>query len=109
MVTTYDHLKTLKPHALRKMRNLSPKKLKRFKIHKALSLKDAGWHFNSLGGFDRYLQKLASFSHTECTVPKNLQEMRKHLVDVDTCQIDETYPQYITENLDKFDHFLDIH
>ena len=107
MVTTYGQLKKTKPHILRKMRNLSPSKLKRFHIRNALSLKNMGWHFNSLGGFDRYLTKLKAFSHTECTIPKDLEEMRKHLCDVDTCEIDDTYPQLITQNLHHFSHFLD--
>ncbi|HPE84648.1 MAG TPA: hypothetical protein PLO43_00510 [Chlamydiales bacterium] len=107
MVTTYGQLQRTKPYALRKMRNLKKSKLKRFSIRKAQSLKDMGWHFNSLGGYERYLKKLAAFSHTECKVPDSIEEMRKHLVDVDTCQIDESYPQYVTQNLDKLTHFLD--
>ncbi|MCB1108282.1 MAG: hypothetical protein KDK44_01370, partial [Chlamydiia bacterium] len=48
MVTTYGQLQRTKPYALRKMRNLKKSKLKRFSIRKAQSLKDMGWHFNSL-------------------------------------------------------------
>jgi hypothetical protein len=65
---------------------------------------DTGWHFSTLGGYQKVLQKLASQSH----VANNTEEARSfelHKSVISSCQycrIDSTYPQYVIDHEAEF-------
>ena len=109
MATTYKQLRCTKPHELRKCRKLSPKKLKRYRIKTALSIPNAGWHFNSMGGIERHRQKLAAFSHIEYDTPKwrRFETLRAFADTLDLVPIDDTYPIEIFTRMEKYQYLCD--
>jgi|GEM_PF-515531 len=72
----------------------------------------AGWHFTSMGGPDRVAKKFESFSHTELdnTVDKHPQTIRKFVERLKLVEIDETYPQFVRDNIAYFKDcgFIDL-
>ena len=82
-------------------------------------IEDGGWSFSSFGGPPDVVRKLTSFSHTACAAPEYANEAH-----VATCiaegrgilpddgneyiwsEIDETYPAYLRENLERYGHWL---
>lgn len=84
----------------------------------ALDIENGGWHFSCLGGPEMICQKIQAFSHTELDTPlftdqeKILQRILNQSDPFDRggsltkVPIDETYPQYLRDNLDKYPHFL---
>jgi beta-1,4-mannosyl-glycoprotein beta-1,4-N-acetylglucosaminyltransferase len=77
---------------------------------------DGGWHFSYMGGLERVKQKIKASSAIEWdndnvinNLEKNLKEEKDaifrgdYLIKVD---IDETYPQYFLNNLDKFKYLI---
>lgn len=90
----------------------------RLKLFERIFL-DGGWHFSWLGGAEKIKYKLECFAHQEwnredianldyitnclknqkCVVPENYQ--------YEKVEVDETYPKYILDNIDKFrEHIL---
>jgi beta-1,4-mannosyl-glycoprotein beta-1,4-N-acetylglucosaminyltransferase len=81
-------------------------------------IKDGGWHFSYLGGVETIIKKLEAFAHTEYNKEKYKdakaieiaiekgddifgREFSYHFV-----QLDNTFPLYILENLDKYSHLI---
>jgi beta-1,4-mannosyl-glycoprotein beta-1,4-N-acetylglucosaminyltransferase len=77
---------------------------------------DGGWHFSYMGGLERVKQKIEASSAIEWNndnvinnLERNLKEEKDaifrgdYLIKVD---IDETYPQYFLNNLDKFKYLI---
>ena len=64
-------------------------------------ISDGGWHFTSLGGEDRVLYKLSSFSHTELDYFKKGEFNKiKNLWNSTTkVPIDDSYPKTILDNI----------
>jgi beta-1,4-mannosyl-glycoprotein beta-1,4-N-acetylglucosaminyltransferase len=83
-------------------------------------IKDAGWHFSFQGGIDAIIHKIDSYSHQEYNKPEIKERSRvEKLVNegkdvfgrnmtYKTVEINETYPQYLRDNLDKFKHMIKI-
>lgn len=82
-------------------------------------LTDAGWSFSSFGGVEEVRKKLQSFSHAECNTPEYTDRAHieacirdgKGILPTDSVsliyvEIDETYPQYILDNPEKFQCWL---
>ncbi len=72
-------------------------------------LYDCGWHFCSMGGLNRFIQKLDAWSHTPGNTPIITPEWRtQNFIDssVKCCceivDIDQSYPQFVLDNLDAF-------
>lgn len=80
-------------------------------------LQKAGWHFSWLGGTDKIIEKLENFSHQELNNPtlkdpsfiesclhtgKTIHSMKK----LTRVPIDETYPIWLRENLERFRQFV---
>lgn len=63
-----------------------------------------GWHFTSVGGFDRVAIKYESWSHWEYNTPeeKHPQKLRQQVNSYYIVPIDDSYPQYILDNLSFF-------
>ena len=82
-------------------------------------LMDAGWSFSSFGGVDAVREKLQAFSHSECNTPEYTDRAHieacirdgKGILPTDNfsmiyVEVDETYPQYILDNPEQFEHWL---
>jgi beta-1,4-mannosyl-glycoprotein beta-1,4-N-acetylglucosaminyltransferase len=66
---------------------------------------DAGWHFTSIGGWERYRHKISSYAHVEDN-QKDIFKRKEAFeanVQVATAPIDEsTLPAFILQNRDRF-------
>lgn len=64
---------------------------------------NAGWHFTSLGNFDNYRYKIASYSHEEYDTPEGRKDetIKKDFNSLVVVPIDDTFPEYVQKNLDK--------
>ena len=77
---------------------------------------DGGWHFSYMGGLERVKQKIEASSAIEWNndnvinnLEKNLKEEKDAIFRGDyltKVNIDETYPQYFLDNLDKFKYLI---
>ena len=88
------------------------------KIRDIQIIKDAGWHFSYLQSPDEILKKISSFSHGERNQEKfkNIDRIEKKIksqenifdlgFDYKKVNIDDTYPKYIYDNLNKFKDWI---
>lgn len=90
-----------------------------FRSQPELIIDDAGWHFSYMGGVERIISKIEAFSHAEFNnaVFKDAALIRR-LIDAgldlfgranyrfETVEIDESFPRYLRENLDRFAPYL---
>jgi len=82
----------------------------------AYRIEDAAWHFSFLGDAENFKLKLASYEHTENnteTVTENAAEKVEKGLDplgrgqqYKAVPIDESYPEYIQNNQDKYAHLI---
>ncbi|NGX31396.1 MAG: hypothetical protein K940chlam8_00764 [Chlamydiae bacterium] len=73
-------------------------------------IKDGGWHFTCLGGPSKVFEKLQAWSHWDRDKDriKSVEDVEKRikkeiLPQTFVYEVDETYPQYILDNIDYFD------
>ncbi|MCX8489710.1 MAG: hypothetical protein ORN54_01435 [Cyclobacteriaceae bacterium] len=109
VMTQYKNFKNVKK--LRVLREIN-----KYKGNKVI--KDAGWHFTSLGGVDKIIYKIESFGHDEFNKdefksPKRIKELienGKSVFGQDIqCrfkEIDDTFPEYIRNNKNKFAEYI---
>lgn len=110
--TSYRVIKSLSTKNTRRLRNMRPRLLRRTGIKKITCLPKAGWHFTSMGGIDRHILKLESYSHREFDTPelkkeeKILQTFRSHPL----VTIDSSFPHYIVANRSHYEEigFIDL-
>ena len=101
---TWKHLKTTTVDRLRT------------NWREAYQIENAGWHFSFLGDADNVRLKLASYEHTENNISSNVDNMEQRieegldpigrsnrLIDV---PIDNSYPEYIINNQEKYTQFI---
>lgn len=82
-------------------------------------MRDAGWHFTSIGDVQKIALKLESYEHSEANTDetKNPAAMRRRIQEgksifVDNrslhqiVPVDETFPQYLVQNTEKFRNVL---
>jgi beta-1,4-mannosyl-glycoprotein beta-1,4-N-acetylglucosaminyltransferase len=92
VATTYEYLQNTCPEELRRHRHFWEKS---YPI-----IPNAGWHFTSIGGVERYAYKLGAFSHAEQDTPKQKHPdfikkfIKKHCIIV---PIDSSFPKLIQE------------
>lgn len=98
--TTLKRMKATSPAVIRRIRNQSSKKLRKAQISKIEVMPNAGWHFTSMGGADRTVLKIESFSHAEQDTPeyKNKQRILEEIRQFPLQPIDATFPQFVQEN-----------
>lgn len=68
-------------------------------------LYDAGWHFSSLGGLERFCQKLEAYAHVEINTPDCKSQTYMEQLIHEECkmsEIDSSFPSYILKNLDVY-------
>jgi beta-1,4-mannosyl-glycoprotein beta-1,4-N-acetylglucosaminyltransferase len=108
---SYREFKKRSIKKIRRLRNNTPRALRKARISKTFCMQDAGWHFNSMGGTARFITKLESFSHKNLDVPGF--DKAKHLVDIinplPRVAVDESFPSYIVNNKKHFEEigFID--
>ena len=83
---------------------------------KAHKIQDAGWHFSFFGNEEDFKLKLASYEHTEnntdqvtSTASEKIEQGLDPLGRTNklvTVPLDDSYPQYILENQDKYAEFI---
>jgi beta-1,4-mannosyl-glycoprotein beta-1,4-N-acetylglucosaminyltransferase len=102
--TTYKDAKRISIGLLRKLRNRRPKHMHRARISQISYMPFAGWHFTSVGGVERHITKVESFSHTKFDNPEYktreniLRLFRVH----PKVEIDETFPRFVQDNQEHF-------
>ena len=82
-------------------------------------IQNGGWHFSYLGDEKQIRTKIESFSHQEFNTKEitDLENIEKAITKnkdlfgrkgykYETIRIDDTYPKYILDNLDKFKHLI---
>ena len=82
----------------------------------AYRIKNGGWHFSFLGDAENYKLKLASYEHTENNTPHNIASAEERIekgidpfgrnIGITTVPIDESYPEYIRNNQDKYSNLI---
>ena len=79
------------------------------------SIYNGGWHFSFMGGLERVKTKIFSYGHQEfCNdhILKNLQNNMDNNNDpffrgkMNVVKIDNTYPKYLLDNIDKYKEFI---
>lgn len=77
-------------------------------------IQDAGWHFGYLGGVDRVIEKLKSFSHSEFSTPeytdpevvaRSIAEGRNIIYDRGLFRfvnLDDTFPRHLLANRERY-------
>jgi beta-1,4-mannosyl-glycoprotein beta-1,4-N-acetylglucosaminyltransferase len=82
-------------------------------------MKDAGWHFSSIGDVERIALKLESYEHSEANTEenKNPELMRRRILEGKSIfsdnqsrhefvPIDKTFPEYLRKNQATFKHLI---
>ncbi|MHB1696717.1 MAG: hypothetical protein ACYCSQ_01205 [bacterium] len=76
-------------------------------------IENGGWHFSSIGGMARFKNKIESFSHIEnYNKSEEIYEYQKKGIlyyngtQLVCVPIDDSFPMYIRNNLDKFSHLI---
>lgn len=82
----------------------------------AYRIENGGWHFSFLGDAENYKLKLASYEHTENNTPHNIASAEERIekgidpfgrnIGIKTVPIDESYPEYIRNNQDKYTNLI---
>lgn len=72
---------------------------------------NGGWHFSYLGGLSKIKEKLGAFAHTELNTPEILNSLEDKIQTLQEpfgrnkklklVEIDESYPDYIKNNIDE--------
>lgn len=81
-------------------------------------IKDGGWHFSYLGGVDAIIKKIESFAHSEYNKPefKNAEKIKQLITSGEDIfgrgfkykflKVDETFPDYLVKNKERFSKFI---
>lgn len=82
----------------------------------AYRIEDGGWHFSFLGNAENFKLKLASYEHTENNTDVNVSNAEEKVeqgldplnrgMTYKAVPIDDSYPEYIVENQDKYAEFI---
>ena len=106
------------PQWLRNIKTSKPAFWKFYKPRQPQLIYDGGWHFSFLKEPKRIAEKIKGYSHQEYNLPeltdeKKIAERIKNRVDVfernikyKKIDLDETFPTYILENLDKYKNWI---
>jgi len=82
----------------------------------AYKIENAGWHWSFFGDADNFRLKIASYEHTENNTESNTSNAEKRVengidpfgrsIEIRSVPIDDTYPEYIQNNQEKFSEFI---
>ncbi len=85
--------------------------LRKLYIHKQppasllfFDLPNAGWHFSSVGGLERFKTKLESYAHAGSTEYYKSQAYIDHIINTECrcVELDDSFPWFVTENIEMF-------
>jgi len=111
VATTYKQAKKIGIKSMRRVRNQKPRALRKIGIHKVTLLPDAGWHFTSMGGRERYVEKIQSYSHREFDRPelKTEEHFTKTVEGMTLVRVDDTFPSCVQQDRAYFEQigFID--
>jgi beta-1,4-mannosyl-glycoprotein beta-1,4-N-acetylglucosaminyltransferase len=107
MGTRICTFKTLSDYSVDLLRNM----------HKdSYRIEQAGWHWSFFGDADNFRLKLSSYEHTENNIESNTSNAEKKIdegvdpfdrpIQIKTVPIDETYPEYILNNQEKYAQYI---
>lgn len=107
MGTRICTFKTLSNYSVDLLRNL----------HKdSYRIEQAGWHWSFFGDADNFRLKLSSYEHTENNILSNTENAEQKIengidpfgrsIQIKTIPIDESYPEYIIKNQEKYSQFI---
>jgi beta-1,4-mannosyl-glycoprotein beta-1,4-N-acetylglucosaminyltransferase len=103
----YQKLREISILKARRLRNQKASKLRKARIERMLKVEDAGWHFTSMGGQEKWELKMQSYSHSEKSAKEGWKEEYFNTVSsASTVPVDGSFPQYV---LDNQEHFRQIH
>ncbi len=68
-------------------------------------IRDAGWHFTSMGSFEMFLQKIASYSHVNVNNEYNrkIENIKNEISQLQWCEITDQFPKYVAENKERLE------
>jgi beta-1,4-mannosyl-glycoprotein beta-1,4-N-acetylglucosaminyltransferase len=88
-------------------------------IKGSVEIEHGGWHFSYLGGADNIVLKLKSFTHQEFNTVENsdpeaikkqiengIFSFRRNKARLESVPIDDSFPLYIRNNLNKYKHLI---
>jgi beta-1,4-mannosyl-glycoprotein beta-1,4-N-acetylglucosaminyltransferase len=107
MGTRLCTFKTLSKYSVDLLRNMH---------REAYRIEDAGWHWSFFGDADNLRLKIASYEHTENNIESNTSNAEERIesvidpfgrpIEIKTVPIDETYPEYILNNQEKYTQYI---
>lgn len=83
------------------LRRIGPEKARESRVGSRV-IYDAGWHFQAMGGHQKYIAKLESYSHADVMDKpeyKTNESIEMHKDSLQWIPINETYPKFVLENL----------
>ncbi len=98
----------------KKLKEISLNSLRQNK-HTTDSIANGGWHFSFMGGESKIIEKLEAYAHQEYNTPYYKENIKNNILSnkdpffrggLTLVQIDETYPKYILDNLDRYKHMI---
>jgi beta-1,4-mannosyl-glycoprotein beta-1,4-N-acetylglucosaminyltransferase len=72
-------------------------------------VKNSGWHFSSIGGWDKFREKISAFSHTEdldTQIYKDEDCFYKNILNSTVLVDNSELPDFVQKNLDKYSKHL---
>ena len=86
------------------LKNKTPTEIRN--IHYDRIIENAGWHFTYMGGIDKIIEKIESFSHTELNNETHKNELINQYNNCTPIKLDSTFPEYILNNIDKLKKYI---
>lgn len=103
---------------LLKFKDIGDKTLTDIRMTEGMHIKNAGWHFTYLGGFDMVKYKIRSFAHQEYNGDYYINDKRLLRLISDgldifergykykIVNIDNSFPDYVVKNRKKYEHLI---
>lgn len=121
-ITYYYYLNVLKQKdwygtRLAKYKNIKELSVNEIRGDESIShkLDSGGWHFSFMGGIEKVKEKILSYSARDLATPYVLSSLEENInnnVDpffrgnLSNVNIDETYPEYLIKNINKYEHLI---
>ncbi len=123
-ITYYYYINVLKQRDWYGTKILTYKKLKGLSLNEvrgdtslSIKLPNGGWHFSFMGGKEMVKKKILSYSARDLAMRNNrvidsIENNINNLIDpffrgkLELVQIDNSYPEYLLNNLDKYSHLV---
>tara|TARA_Y100001972_G_C7636591_1_gene319651 strand:+ start:122 stop:1009 length:888 start_codon:yes stop_codon:yes gene_type:complete len=123
VATSFKTFKNVGSNDIMKDNECSPMVLrmaKEGKLPNSNIIDDAGWHFSYLGGIEEIIKKVGSYSHQEFDTPEFMDKeiLKKRIINgedvfgrngypfIQYIDIDRSFPEYLVENISKFEHLI---